>query len=371
LTQLTLLETFSQIRDHRRAEGKLYPLPQILVFCLLAMLAGATSYRKMHEFIMVHFRRLSLLFPSKMLKAPCYTQIRNIMAGLDPTDMEQAFRLHAEGLFRSEGDSLTLLAVDGKALRGSFDALKDKKATQILSVFATDGRIILAHVDIADKTNEIPVAQALIAELRLERCLFTFDAMHCQKKTFQAAAAVGSRVLVQVKDNQPSLVAALDNLPATIAPDETFASSEKSRNRQEYRHVQVFHSDGALDLSEWDDYALKAIRMYRKTWIKDTKTGGWDRREEISWYITNETARTAKFYAAAIRSHWGIENRDHRVRDGAFAEDASRIRVNPGICARFRSIALNIFRFNQVENVANEQWRNAMSIDRVLAYNGL
>jgi hypothetical protein len=148
LTQPTLLEIFSQLRDHRRAEGKLYPLPQILVFCLLAMLAGATSYRKMHEFIVVHFRRLSLLFPSKMLKAPCYAQIRNIMAGLDPTDMEQAFRLHAEGLSRSEADGLTLLAVDGKALRGSCDALKDKKATQILSVFATDGRIILAHVEI-------------------------------------------------------------------------------------------------------------------------------------------------------------------------------------------------------------------------------
>ena len=229
----------------------------------------------------------------------------------------------------------------------------------------------MAHVELDDKTNEIPVAQALIAELHLEGCLFTFDAMHCQKKTFQAAAAVGSRVLVQVKDNQPSLAAALDTLPATIAPEATFASSEKSRNRQEYRHVQVFHPDGALDLPDWDGYALKAIRVYRQTWIKETKTGGWDRREDISWYITNETARTAEFYAAAIRGHWGIENRNHRVRDGALAEDASRIRVNPGICARGRSIALNIFRFNQVENIANEQWRNAMSIDRALAYNGL
>jgi predicted transposase YbfD/YdcC len=349
----------------------LYPLPQILVFCLLAMLAGATSYRKMHEFIVAHFHRLSALFPSKMLKAPCYAQIRNIMAGLDPTDMEQAFRLHAQGLSGSSADGLSLLAVDGKSLRGSFDALKEKKATQILSVFATGGRIILGHVEIDDKTNEIPVAQALIADLHLEDCLFTFDALHCQKKTFQAAAAVGSSVLVQVKDNQPSLLAALDDLPATMAPEATFASSEKSRNRQEYRHIQVFHSDGALDLPEWDEHALKALRVYRRTWIKDTKSGGWHRREDISWYITNETACTAEFYAAAIRGHWGIENHDHRVRDGAFAEDASRIRVNPGICARFRSIALNIFRFNEVQNVANEQWRNALSVDRVLAYNGL
>src|SRR3954464_11812027 len=66
------------------------------------------------------------------------------MAGLDPTDLEQAFRLHAEGLSGSGADGLTLLAVDGKSLRGSFATLKDKKATQILSVFATDGRIILA-----------------------------------------------------------------------------------------------------------------------------------------------------------------------------------------------------------------------------------
>ena len=369
MTQPTLLEIFSHIRDHRRAEGKLYPLPQILMFCLLAMLAGATSYRKMHEFIMAHFRRLSRLFPSKMRKAPCYAQIRNIMAGLDPIDMEQAFRLHAAGL--SGADGSTLLAVDGKSLRGSFDALKDKKATQILSVFATDGRIILAHVEIDDKTNEIPVAQALIAELHLEGCLFTFDALHCQKKTFQAAAAVGGHLLVQVKDNPPSLLAALDDLPATIAPDEAFTSSENSRNRDEYRHLQVFHSEGALDLPEWDEYALKAIRVYRRTWIKDTKTREWDLREDISWYITNETARTAEFYAAAVRGHWEIENRNHRVRDGAFAEDASRIRVNPGICARVRSFALNIFRFNEVKNVANEQWRNALSIDRVLAYNGL
>src|ERR1700750_1678030 len=109
--QPTLLEIFSQIKDRRRAEGKLYPLPQILVFCLLAMLAGATSYRKMHEFIMAHFRRLSRLFPSKMLKAPCYAQIRNIIAGLDPSDMEQAFRLHAQGLFGAGAEGLTPLSL--------------------------------------------------------------------------------------------------------------------------------------------------------------------------------------------------------------------------------------------------------------------
>src|SRR5690242_21944447 len=97
------------------------------------MLAGATSYRKMHEFIMAHFRRLSLLFPSKMRKAPCYAQIRNIIAGLDQADMEQAFRRHAEGLCGCVADGLQLLAGDGKALRVSFYAWTDRKAHQLVS----------------------------------------------------------------------------------------------------------------------------------------------------------------------------------------------------------------------------------------------
>jgi hypothetical protein len=47
------------------------------------------------------------------------------------------------------------------------------------------------------------------------------------------------------------------------------------------------------------------------------------------------------------RDHWGIENRSHYARDVTFAEDASRIHINPGIFARLRSFAYNILRFNQ------------------------
>jgi predicted transposase YbfD/YdcC len=38
-----------------------------------------------------------------------------------------------------------------------------------------------------------------------------------------------------------------------------------------------------------------------------------------------------------IRGHWRIENASHYVRDVAFAEDASRIRKNPDIAARWRA----------------------------------
>ncbi len=60
----------------------------------------------------------------------------------------------------------------------------------------------------------------------------------------------------------------------------------------------------------------------------------------------------AKTFASAIRNHWAIENQNHWVRDVTLAEDASRIRINPGIMARLRSQALNIARANGVTNIA-------------------
>lgn len=59
------------------------------------------------------------------------------------------------------------------------------------------------------------------------------------------------------------------------------------------------------------------------------------------------------------------------MRDTRFAEDASRIRRNPSIFALLRSFALNLLRFNGVENIGLGLYDNAPSLDRVLAYDGL
>ena len=73
----------------------------------------------------------------------------------------------------------------------------------------------------------------------------------------------------------------------------------------------------------------------------------------------------------SIRGHWGVENRTHYVRDTSLQEDASRIRRNPCIFALLRSFAHNLMRFNRVENISLGLYDNALSLDRVLAYEGL
>src|SRR3954464_1269958 len=78
----SLLEVFDHIPDHRRAQAKQYPLPQVLLFCILGIMSGAVSYRKLHTFIRIRFALLSRAFPSRMRKPPSYTQLREFLGGL-------------------------------------------------------------------------------------------------------------------------------------------------------------------------------------------------------------------------------------------------------------------------------------------------
>jgi predicted transposase YbfD/YdcC len=189
------------------------------------------------------------------------------------------------------------------------------------------------------------------------------------KKTFEEVRASGSSLLVQVKGNQPSLKAALEALPEKAQAADTFMMKDKvEHGRQENRLIEVFMAGSALGLLEWESYATVAIRVTRVTHSKIAKTGLWDTSKEISWYITDLSGRTAAYYGNAIRSHWGVENPNHNVRDGAFQEDASRIRKNPTIMARLRSFGLNILRFNGVTNIAKTLYENSLDLDLVLAY---
>src|SRR3954470_16887703 len=91
------------------------------------------------------------------------------------------------------------------------------------------------------------------------------------------------------------------------------------------------------------------------------------RAEEVALSACQVRLDAATF-GRAVRAHWGIENRDHHVRDRILREDASRIRRKPGIFARLRSFALNILRAGGVGNASEAVYVNALSLDRLLAY---
>ena len=178
-----LLSLLATIPDPRRAEGKLYQLPHVLLFSIFAMVSGANSYRGIRTYVKVHRKELNKAFKVKWKRPPAHTAIRYILQGLSAADVEKVFREHAANLnLAPAGAKARVIAFDGKTLKSSFDNFNDIKARQVLSAFAVDTALVLAHIEINEKSNEIPAVQKLLEELDLAGHIVTCDAMHCQKK---------------------------------------------------------------------------------------------------------------------------------------------------------------------------------------------
>jgi hypothetical protein len=86
-----------------------------------------------------------------------------------------------------------------------------------------------------------------------------------------------------------------------------------------------------------------------------------------------------RFLRASVRESIGErhpQSLSHRKpeplgRHVTLAEDASRIRINPGFMARLRSQALSIVRANGVTNIAKAIWTAALDPTVSLSYTRL
>ena len=177
-------------------------------------------------------------------------------------------------------------------------------------------------------------------------------------------------MIVQVKENQPSLFHACLTLTQTAAPVDVYQEPlTKTRNRLECRRVETFLSPLLTDDEQWALIkAVVKVNRYRRLFHTPTKT--WHNSDETSLYISTILLSASEF-GQVIRGHWAIENRNHYVRDVTLGEDKSRIRINPHIFAKLRSFALNVLRKNKVENVSLELFENCMNLDNVLNYVGI
>lgn len=365
-----MLQSFlSKIKDPRRKQGRRYELGHILLFSIFAILSGATSYRKIHAFIKAHYKTLDGTFALHWKRLPAHTTLRALIQGTSAAEIEESFRQYSATLAEPQGKK-RVVAFDGKVLRGSFDHFQGQKAIHLLSAFVTDSQIILAHEEVTEKTHEIPTAQELILKLGLSGCLFTLDALHCQEKTLQAALETNNDVMVPVKGNQKTLLKDCRQTTETQTPEEVYEEPlTKVRNRIERRKVEVFTAPDLSDSQKWEGVEA-IVKVTREREVFDTRTASWKNREEISFYISTSLL-SAEDVCQAIRDHWGIENRNHYVRDVAMGEDRSRIRTNPHLFARLRSFALNIIRANKVDNVSLELFNNCMNLDNILNYVGI
>jgi predicted transposase YbfD/YdcC len=364
-----LKQSLLPIPDHRRAQGKLYDLPHRLLFSSLAVMSGATSYRRIHQFIRTHQARLNEVFGCRWQRPPADTSIRYTLRGLDPEQVATHFRAHAAGLV---GDA-ALIALDGKALRGRLDRFEDRQAAQVLSAFAVEERVVLGQVRIEDasKDHEIQAAQRLIKTLDLEGRLYTLEPS-IFKKTVETVLATGSHLLVQLKANHPKLLAAVRGVcrPPPRA-ERDYQVDLGRRNRIEQRTARGWPRPEGAGTEPWHDHFKAVVEVRRRVeGFNPSLRRFVPRKEPVAYYLATRTA-SAHTLAQASRSHWAIENSLHHVLDVSFGEDASRIRRNPGVFAQLRHFALNLLRHHGQAQIRAALYDHAISLERVLNYTGI
>lgn len=191
------------------------------------------------------------------------------------------------------------------------------------------------------------------------------------KKTVETVLESNNHLPVQLKRNQSALYNALVLHSTHEPPDGTHQTHDIGQhNRIENRCATTWTLTQNLGTKEWHHHFKTLIRVERKVDRFNTRKKDWDHSEETAYYLCDLTL-TAEQANTTIRKHWGVENKLHYIRDTRFDEDDSRIRVNPSIFALLRSFAFNLLRFNQIENISLALYDNALSLDRLLKYQGL
>ena len=115
---------------------------------------------------------------------------------------------------------------------------------------------------------------------------------------------------MRVKDNQPRLLTPWSCFAPSGSPVDRYETADRGRHgRQEHRRVEVFEVADRLP-PEWRGTIACAARVSRLSWCKDTRAGLWQPRREVAYYVSQVPLDAAAF-GRAVRSHWGIENRDH------------------------------------------------------------
>ena len=181
--QEDLLEIFKEeISEQAREEGRQYSLPIIMYLSVIAVLMGAKNPIEISRWMNANAKRKEIkkLLGVEFFKAPKKSRLYTFFEIVDKVELESAFRRWIRSFI--EIPEHAVVAVDGKVIRGSATATESAVSIlSILSMVLAESKLIIAHEEIENKSNEIPALQKLIGELD-ETFIYGFDSMNTQKK---------------------------------------------------------------------------------------------------------------------------------------------------------------------------------------------
>ena len=163
---------FNEMPDHRQVGKVVYPLDEVLLLALMAVLAGAEGFTDIARF---GEKKLELLrrFRPFHNGTPSHDHLGDLFAALDAQAFRRCFVAWVAGL---TGTPAEVIAIDGKTSRRS-GSKGARDALHTVSAFAARERLVLAQMKTDAKSNEITAIPALLDLLSIRGAVVTIDAM--------------------------------------------------------------------------------------------------------------------------------------------------------------------------------------------------
>lgn len=340
---VVFLSHFRELKDPRQQAKVNYPLAEILLLCLLAVLAGAETVT---DIALFGRKKLGLLRRFRPFEhgTPAHDHLGDILGVLDPEQFQRCFVAWVAAL---TGTPEGVIAIDGKTVRRSGEKKKGGKAPiHMVSAFAARQRLVLGQVKVAEKSNEIVAIPKLLDMLAIEGAVVTIDAMGCQREIARKLVEKKADYVLALKGNQGTL---REDVELFVAEQKAagFKDARVSRDRTvdgdhgriETRATTVIHDLAWLqERHHWP--GLNAVVV-----VESTRETGDKVERETRFYITS-LVLVAAVLAPIIRSHWAIENSLHWVMDMIFRDDECRVRTAhaPANFCTIKHMAQNLIR---------------------------
>jgi hypothetical protein len=206
-TSVSLFDCFASVPDPRSALGKRHPLQAILTLCSVAMLCGCRSLFAIAQFGRDRGKHFAAALGFTREVPPCCTTLHYLFLGLDTVAFERAIARWTQAAADAHG--WTTLSLDGKTLRGSTDV--QLPGVHLLAAYAHEAGIVLGQLPVDAKTNEHKAALEMLDLIPVKGKLITGDAMFCQRDLSRKIRAKRGDYLWPVKDNQPDMLAAIED----------------------------------------------------------------------------------------------------------------------------------------------------------------
>ena len=337
---LSLISCLGSVDDPRLNRKKLYPLKEILLTSLCAMISGIEGFRHFEIYgnEKINFLKRFYEFENGI---PSHDTFARVFSLISPKEFLFVLESWVQSLKVYMGH-LNHIAIDGKSMRGSRNSISpNTSAVHVVSAFASETRLVLSQAKAPFKgSGENDALFEILETLDIKGATITIDAIATLDKVASKIIEKKGHYVLSLKKNQGNMYeAAKAHFASTELKEKCdfVETVEKGHGRIEVR--RYWASDDIRCFNGLPNFSgLKSMVMVERIrLIKDKE------EKEMSYFVSSLSADAEK-QSKLIRGHWAIENSLHWVLDVTFSEDRCRARTKnaPENMSLLRKICANL-----------------------------